>query len=56
MTAIESMHCLSNLKYAGIFNYIEEVVFMIKKKSSNLHKINLLSKRYIIRNANVMEN
>ena len=26
MTAIESMHSLSNLKYVGIFDYIEETV------------------------------
>ena len=26
MTAIESMHSLSNLKYVGIFNYIEDTV------------------------------
>ena len=31
MAAIESMHCLLNLKYEGIFNYIEDAVFMIKR-------------------------
>lgn len=30
MTAIEFMDSFSNLNYAGIFNYIEEMVFMIK--------------------------
>ena len=30
MTAIELMHSLSNLKYVGIFDYMEDKVFMIK--------------------------
>ena len=34
MTAIESMHSLSNLKYVGIFNYIEDTVFMIKRNQA----------------------
>ena len=34
MTAIESMHSLSNLKYIGIFDYIEDTVFMIKRNQA----------------------
>ena len=30
MTTIESMYSLSNLKYSGILDYIEDTVFMIK--------------------------
>ena len=30
MTAIESMHYLSILRYIGIFNYREDAVFVIK--------------------------
>ena len=34
MTATESMHSLSNLKYVGTFDYIEDAVFMIKRKQA----------------------
>ena len=51
MTAIESMHSLSNLKYVGIFDYIED-----SKNPNNLHKNSLFSKRYLISNEIVIEN
>ena len=31
MTAGQSIHSLYNLKYVGIFDYIDDTVFMIKK-------------------------
>ena len=31
MTSIEAMHSFSNLKYMGIFDYIEDKAFMIKR-------------------------
>ena len=31
MDVIDSVHSLSNLKYVGIFDYIEDTVFMIKR-------------------------
>ena len=34
MTAIESMHSLLKLKYVGMFNYIEDTVFMIKRNQA----------------------
>ena len=34
MTATKSIHFLSNLKNVGIFDYIEDTVFMIKKKQT----------------------
>ena len=34
MTAIEPMYYLSNLKDVGIFDYIEDTVFMIKRKQA----------------------
>ena len=34
MTVTESMHSLSNLKYVGIFDNIEETVFMIKRNQA----------------------
>ena len=55
MTAIESIHSLSNLKYVGILDYIEDTVFD-KKKQTSLHKNSLFSKQYVIRNVIVMEN
>ena len=34
MNAIESMYYLSNLKYLGIFDYIEVTVSMIKRNQA----------------------
>ena len=34
MTAVESMHSVSNSKYVGIFDYIEDTVFMIKRSQA----------------------
>ena len=30
MTAVKSIHSLSNLRYIGIFDYMEDKVFMIR--------------------------
>ena len=34
MTTTESMHFLLNLKYVGIFDYIEDTVFMTKRNQT----------------------
>ena len=34
MTTIESVPSLSNLKYVGIFDYLEDMVFMIKRNQT----------------------
>ena len=34
MTAIESMHSLSNLKNVDTFDYMEDTVFMIKRNQA----------------------
>ena len=53
MTAIKSMHSLSNLENVDILDYIEHTVF-ITKKSSNLPKNSLFLRSYIIGNVIVM--
>ena len=37
MTVIEFIHYLSNSKYVGIADYIEDTVFFVKKELSSLH-------------------
>ena len=39
MTAVESLHSLSNLKLVGIFDYMEDTVFMIKRNQTIYTKI-----------------
>ena len=39
MTAIEYMHFLSILKYADIFDYIEDTAFMIKRNQAIYKRI-----------------
>ena len=40
MTATESMHSLLNLKYVGLFDYIEEIIFMINLLENYLNNRN----------------
>ena len=40
MTATESMHSLLNLKYVGLFDYIEETIFMINLLENYLNNRN----------------
>ena len=56
MNAIESMYYLSNLKYLGIFDYIEVTVSMIKRNQAIYRSIVFFSKRYIISYVIVIEN
>ena len=46
MTAIESMHYLSNLKYVGILDYIEDAALMIKKIKKSTHEEFIFKKVY----------
>ena len=44
MTAIESVHSLLNLKYAGIFSYMNDTVFMIKRNKEIYIRIGYFEK------------